>query len=256
MAENNRAVGNRTLAIALMVLLFLPLSFFIYFFYLHETTPSPLKHLPMLSGEPVDSNADGKVDYYTNIRPLPEFSFMAHNGETITRDSLLGKVVIADFFFTTCPGICPRMSSNMKLLQDSILKNKNTFHSTIQLVSHTVNPTVDSVPVLAEYATKMGVNESIWWLVTGDKDSLFKLSTGFYKLPAMDVSDDSTLIEPFVHSERFVLLDREGVIRGYYDGTDSAAVEQLYKDLIVLDIVNYNQDRREKRESLKNADKK
>lgn len=235
----NNGTKYQTLAIVLLVLVVLPLSFFIYFYYLHDTTPSPLKHLPTLSQE-----------------SIPPFSFTAHNGKTITRDSLEGKIVIADFFFTTCPGICPRMSSNMKLLQDSILKNYSAFHSPIRLISHTVNPTIDSIPVLAEYANLYDVNPKLWWLVTGDKDSLYNLSTGFYKLPAMDLSgeEDSTLAEPFVHSERFVLLDRDGYIRGYYDGTDSAMVSQLFKDLIVLDIVTNNQDRRSDRESLKKQD--
>ncbi len=235
MATHNKE-GNRTLFIAMMVLLFLPLSFFTYFYFLHDSTPSPLKHLPMLS---LDS--------------LPPFEFQSHNGKTITQDSLLGKIVIADFFFTTCPGICPRMSDNMKLLQDSIMNNLRAFQSDIQLISHTVNPTNDSVPVLAEYAKLHGVNDKMWWLVTGNKDSLYNLATKFYKLPAMDLSDDSTMrSEPFVHSERFVLLDREGYIRGYYDGTDSATVAQLWKDLIILDIVYHNRDRRQKRESFRN----
>ncbi|CAN5153369.1 hypothetical protein BH09BAC1_BH09BAC1_13110 [soil metagenome] len=235
MIKNNKE-GNRTLIIAMMVLLFLPLTFFIYFFYLHDTTPSPLKHLPMLS-----------------TTSLPPFQFQSHNGKVITQDSLLGKIVIADFFFTTCPGICPRMSDNMKLLQDSIMKNITKFQSDIQLVSHTVNPSTDSVPVLADYAKLHGVNPKLWWLVTGEKDSLYNLATKFYKLPAMDLTGDTAnLAEPFVHSERFVLLDREGFIRGYYDGTDSAMVAQLWKDLIILDIVYHNKDRRDKRESFRN----
>ncbi len=240
MSNNNNKEGRKTLIIALMVLLFLPSVFFVYFYYLHQTAPSPLKHLPVLG-----------------TTALPPFEAVAHNGKTITHDSLLGKIVIADFFFTTCPGICPRMSANMQLLQDSIIKNKGIFHSQIRLISHTVNPSYDSVPVLAEYAKLHGVNDKWWWLVTGDKDSLYKLSTAFYKLPAIDMSaEDTVLAEPYVHSERFVLLDRDGMIRGYYDGTDSAMVAQLYKDLIILDIVNNNQDKREKRESLRSKEKK
>ncbi len=235
----NNGMRYQTMAIVLLVLVVLPLSFFIYFYNLHSTTPSPLKQLPTLS-----------------VESIPDFSFDAHNGKTITRDSFQGKIVIADFFFTTCPGICPRMTSNMKLLQDSILSNYSAFHSPIRLISHTVNPTIDSLSVLAEYAKLHDVNPKLWWLVTGNKDSLYNLSTGFYKLPAMDLSGepDSTLAEPFVHSERFVLLDRDGFIRGYYDGTDSAMVSQLFKDLIVLDIVAGNQDKKRDRESLKRKD--
>jgi protein SCO1/2 len=213
-----------------------PLSFFSYFYFLHSTTKSPLKLLPTLS--------QGSI---------PNFEFSAHNGKTITRDSLAGKIIIADFFFTTCPGICPRMTSNMKLLQDSIEHNLSKFHTPIRLLSHTVNPSIDSLPVLADYAKLHGVNPKLWWMVTGNKDSLYDICINFYKLPAMDLTgtEDSTLAEPFVHSERFVLLDREGYIRGYYDGTDSAMVAQLFKDLIVLDIVSTNQDKKKMRESLK-----
>ncbi len=235
----NIGIRYQTMTIVVLVLIALPLSFFIYFYFLHKTTPSPLKQLPTLS-----------------LESIPDFSFTSHNGKTITRDSFQGKIVIADFFFTTCPGICPKMTSNMKLLQDSILKNYSAFHAPIRLISHTVNPTMDSLPVLSEYAELYDVNPKLWWLVTGDKDSLYNLSTGFYKLPAIDLSaeEDTTLPEPFVHSERFVLLDRDGYIRGYYDGTDSAMVNQLFKDLIVLDIVAGNQDKKRDRESLKRKD--
>lgn len=239
MEENQtKKPRHTTLVIALLILIFLPLTFFSYFYFLHETTPSPLKHLPKLS--------EG---------PIPDFKFTAHNGKVITTDSLAGKIVIADFFFATCPGICPRMSSNMKLLQDSIIANAKVFNSPVRLLSHTVNPSHDSLPVLAAYAQKYGVDDKIWWLVTGNKDSLYNLSTQFYKLPAIDMSgEDGTLAEPFVHSERFVLIDRDGYIRGYYDGTDSAMVAQLIQDLLILDIVGHNQDRKKTRESLRNQD--
>lgn len=231
---SNNGIRYQTMTIVVLVLVVVPLSFFSYFYFLHDSTPSPLKLLPTLSQT-----------------TIPAFEFTAQNGKTITRDSLAGKIVIADFFFTTCPGICPRMTSNMKLLQDSIENNLSKFHTPIRLLSHTVNPSIDSMSVLADYAKLHDVNPKLWWMVTGNRDSLFNLSTGFYKLPAMDMSDDTTLIEPFVHSERFVLLDRDGYIRGYYDGTDSAMVAQLFKDLIVLDIVNTNQDKKKERESLK-----
>ncbi len=233
---SNNGIRYQTMSIVVLVLLVVPLSFFFYFYFLHKTTSSPLKLLPTLS----------QVS-------IPNFEFAAHNGKTITQDSLAGKLVIADFFFTTCPGICPRMTSNMKLLQDSIEHNLSKFHSPIRLLSHTVNPSIDSLPVLAAFADLNGVNPKMWWMVTGNKDSLYDICINFYKLPAMDLTGtkDSTLAEPFVHSERFVLLDRDGFIRGYYDGTDSASVAQLFQDLIVLDIVNANQDKKKMRESLK-----
>lgn len=109
---SNNGIRYQTMSIVVLVLLVVPLSFFFYFYFLHKTTSSPLKLLPTLS----------QVS-------IPNFEFAAHNGKTITQDSLAGKLVIADFFFTTCPGICPRMTSNMKLLQDSIEHNLSKFHS-------------------------------------------------------------------------------------------------------------------------------
>jgi protein SCO1/2 len=229
---------HQTLIIALLILFLLPILFSVYFFFLNKSTPTPLKRLPTLS-----------------LEALPPFQFTAQNGKIITHDSLLGKIVVADFFFTTCPGICKSMTANMKLLQDTLMANKDVFHTPIRLISHTVNPTNDSVPVLAEYAKLHDADPKLWWMVTGNKDSLYNLSTGFYKLPAVDMSgEDSVMAEPFVHSERFVLLDREGYIRGYYDGTDSAMVAQLIKDLLILDIVNFNQDKKKKRNSLRKTE--
>ena len=206
-------------AIVFIVVILFPLGFYSYFEYRKHNEGVHIKVLPVLS---LDS--------------IPEFSFTSQTGRTINRDSIIGRITVADFFFSTCPGICPRMSRQMSRLQEYLDDNHN-IKSETRLISHTVNPSVDSVARLHEYAALYEADSSKWWIVTGNKTELYDLSKNFYKLPAIDMSEeDSTLAEPFVHSERFVLLDKQGFIRGYYDGTDSTEVQKLMYDLVMLDL--------------------
>lgn len=225
MSEGNKRNYANAIIVLLVVVLF-PLSFYTYFEFRKHKDGVAIKELPYLS---LDS--------------IPQFQFVAHTGDTITRDSLIGKITVADFFFTTCPGICPRMTRQMKRLQDYLQRNKN-IKGQFRLLSHTVNPATDSIATLREYATVHDANDTIWWMVTGEKEDLYNISKNFYKLPAIDMSEDSTLAEPFVHSERFVLLDRKGFIRGYYDGTDSSEVKQLMYDFVNLDVMYAIEDNR------------
>lgn len=217
MSSNTKRNYGGLITVLVIVILF-PVVFYTYFEYRKQTEGVHIKTLPYLS---LDS--------------IPEFSFTSQTGLTITRDSLIGRITVADFFFSTCPGICPRMSRQMNDLQAYLKKNHN-INAETRLISHTVNPTTDSIARLYDYSKLYDADSSMWWFVTGDKEELYKLSKDFYKLPAIDMSEDSTLAEPFVHSERFVLLDKEGFIRGYYDGTDSTEVHQLKYDLVMLDL--------------------
>lgn len=216
----------KAVVIVFIIVILFPFGFYSYFEYRKQNNGDQIKVLPVLS---LDS--------------IPEFSFTSQTGQTINRDSMIGRITVADFFFSTCPGICPRMSRQMHRLQEYLYKNKN-IKSETRLISHTVNPSTDSVARLHEYADIYEADSSKWWIVTGDKKELYDLSKNFYKLPAIDMSEDSTLAEPFVHSERFVLLDKEGFIRGYYDGTDSMEVRDLMIDLVYLDIQYQLEERR------------
>jgi protein SCO1/2 len=210
--------------IALIVVLVFPISFYYYFEGQRLKGGTVLKDLPYLTKD-----------------SLPEFRFISQDGDTITRDSLRGNIVIADFFFTTCPGICKTMTNNMEKVQ-AYLEDHDALTSKYRLLSHTVNPAHDSVPELQKYAEEHHVDSDRWWLVTGDQKELYTLATGFYKLPAMEVAGDTTMAEPFVHSERFVLLDKKGLIRGYYDGTDTSSVNKMLSDMVILDVKYAVQD--------------
>ncbi len=202
--------------IALLFVILLPLSFYTYFEIKKNKTGIRLKKLPVLSQT-----------------AIPDFTLIAHNQDTITKRDVEGKILVSDFFFTRCRGICPVMGRNMRKLQDYIHKNDN-LQSEFLLLSHTVDPYHDSIDVLSNYAEACGADGKRWLLVTGAKPQLYDLATNFYKLPAIETPEDTT--SPYAHSERFTLVDKEGFIRGYYDGTDSSSVKQLMKDLVDLDL--------------------
>jgi cytochrome oxidase Cu insertion factor (SCO1/SenC/PrrC family) len=153
---------------------------------------------------------------------LPDFSLTERSGQTVTLASLTGKVWVADFIFTTCPGPCPIMTSKMAQLH-------NDFADTdIQFVTITVDPVHDTPAKLKEYAGQYQADPRRWWFLTGKVDQIYDLSVKGFRLAAQTQtvpSDD----HPILHSTRFVLVDRQGRIRGYYEGTDTAALQKLRK---------------------------
>jgi protein SCO1 len=157
--------------------------------------------------------------------PVPEFSLTERSGKTVTRQDLAGRVWIADFIFTNCGGTCPLMSEEMRKLQDALPPET-------RLVSFTVDPARDTAEVLARYAQKFGADEDRWWFLTGDKQTLYDLSIKGFKL-ALDETG-GTPTEPITHSTRFVLVDRSGMIRGYYGGTEDEELKRLSADAKTL----------------------
>ena len=158
-------------------------------------------------------NEDGKP------HKLPPFSFTDQDGKTITEKDIEGKVVIADYIFTRCQTICPKMSSNLESVQRAFADNPN-----VVLLSHTVDPEYDTVQVLNSYAKLHGALSGKWHFLTGEKEKLYKQASEGYKIVA---SEEANGPDAFVHSDRIVLLDRNGFIRGYYNGTDSMQIDTL-----------------------------
>ncbi|MFY8035375.1 MAG: SCO family protein [Flexibacteraceae bacterium] len=150
---------------------------------------------------------------------LPPFSFTDQDGKTITEKDIEGKVVIADYIFTRCQTICPKMSSNLESVQRAFADNPN-----VVLLSHTVDPEYDTVQVLNSYAKVHGAISGKWHFLTGEKEKLYKQASEGYKIVA---SEEASGPDAFVHSDRIVLLDRNGYIRGYYNGTDSMQIDTL-----------------------------
>ena len=184
-------------------------------------------HLPIYYPEDVKTTVvDGKEKTDTIYHTIPPFKFIDQDGDTITEKKFENKMYVADFFFTTCPTICPKMMFNMEKINAVTQKNPD-----LLLISHSVNPIHDSVPVLKEYAKLVHADSKKWMLVTGNKKDIYDIGIDGYKLA---VNEDPRAPGGFLHSEMFVLVDREKRIRGYYDGTDSSAVDKLINDIKIL----------------------
>lgn len=162
-----------------------------------------------------------------DFHQIPAFSLTNQLGESITEQDLDGKIVVADFFFTTCPGICPKMTRNMQLVQEAFESDTE-----ILLVSHSVTPEIDSENVLYKYANNHGVIKSKWHLLTGDRELIYQLGRQSYF-----VEEDLGLPKnemDFLHTENFVLLDKQRRIRGIYNGLNKRSVQQLITDIKTL----------------------
>ena len=143
---------------------------------------------------------------------VSDFELINQNGEIITQDNYKAKVYVADFFFTSCPTICPKMTDNMVKLQDEFLENHE-----IMFLSLSVTPDIDSVAVLRKYATEKGVIDSKWNVTTGNKKHIYELARKSY-FAVVEQGDGD--LQDFIHTPNFVLVDKEKRIRGIYDGTD------------------------------------
>ena len=188
---------------------------------------NPKKILPVYN--PVDVNpklVDASMRKVRKSHQIGAFSLWDQHGNSLTQKDFKDKIYVADFFFTTCPSICPMMTKNMRLLQSYFKSNPS-----VMFLSHSVTPLRDSIPVLASYAAKNKVNYSRWRLATGRKPHIYDLARKHYFV-ALDEGDGG--VQDFIHTEQFVLVDKKKRIRGYYDGTDLKAMEQLKSDIEAL----------------------
>jgi protein SCO1/2 len=177
---------------------------------------------------------DGKELTDTVWHKVANISLQNQLGSTVTLDSLHGKVLVIDFFFTHCASICPTLTRNMRHLQDG-LKIKNEVRradsSFVQFLSLSVDPAHDPVSTIKRYADRYGVNSDVWWLLTGPKKTIYDFALNELKLGLQDsVSVDSN----FVHTDYVALLDKDRVVRGYYHGTDTAAMAKLAQDIVFI----------------------
>lgn len=174
---------------------------------------NPNKILPIYTPSDVNPEmVDSTVQHIAANHTIADFSFTNQNGKIVTQKEYEGKIYVADFFFTTCPTICPKMTKNMAWLQNRIKDNPK-----VMLLSHSVTPDIDSVPVLKKYAIEKGVIDSKWNLVTGDKKNIYYIARKSYL--AVKTGEPSALYD-MVHTENFVLIDSKKRVRGFYDGTN------------------------------------
>jgi protein SCO1/2 len=187
----------------------------------------PKKTLPIYNPSDVNPElVDSTIQYKSKYHTIADFSFVNQNGDTITQKNYEGKIYVADFFFTTCGSICPKMSTNLVEVQKAVLNNPK-----VMLLSHTVFPEVDSVSVLKAYAVKYGVVDSKWNLVTGDKKEIYKMARKSYLAVKLGRPDQ---LYDMVHTENFVLVDQKRRVRGFYDGTNKEDIKRLLEDIDFL----------------------
>lgn len=169
---------------------------------------------------------DSTEDVPEGFHTIPSFAFRDQRGQSVTERAFEGKVYVADFFFTTCRGICQDMTENLRKVQDVFIDDPR-----VLIVSHTVTPDVDTVDVLARYGARFGVQPDKWHLLTGDEAETYRLGRQAY---FVDEDQGRGREDEFLHSENFVLIDEGGHIRGIYNGLNDTAVSQLIADIRTL----------------------
>jgi len=166
-------------------------------------------------------------DSINSFHKIPSFKLINQLGDSISEKTFEGKVYVTDFFFTTCPGICPMMTSNMSLIQEDFKDE-----SRVLLLSHSVTPEYDSVPVLKDYAKEKEVLDNKWHLVTGDRKVIYDLGRKSYFVE--ESLGEISIESDFLHTENFVLIDQNRHIRGIYNGLRKNDINQLIKDIRTL----------------------
>ncbi len=195
--------------------------------YLFYNALKPQKTLPVYSPAMVNSElVPEEIQHVRKYHTIADFSLTNQNGEAVTQEDYEDRIYIADFFFTTCPTICPLMTKNMAVIQNEIHDDQE-----VLLLSHSVTPEIDSVEQLKKYALEKGVDDKKWNLVTGDKKDIYELARKSYL--AVKTDGDGGPFD-MIHTENFILVDKERRIRGFYDGTKTEDIEKLMEDLEIL----------------------
>ena len=164
---------------------------------------------------------------FNDIHTIPDFEFINQEGKKITQETYKNKIYVADFFFTSCPGICPRLAKNMGALQEAFKDDKD-----VLLLSHSVTPVKDSVSVLKEYGIRNNVDSAKWNLVTGNKDEIYNIARqGYFADEDFVKTQDETA---FIHTENFILIDKKGRIRGVYNGTLAVEKDRILRHIEML----------------------
>lgn len=195
--------------------------------YLIYNALQPKERLPIYQPNMVNAElVDSTLQHVKKYHRIADFSLLNQNGDTITQENYRDKIYVADFFFTTCPTICPIMTANLVEVQAALINDPE-----VLLLSHSVTPEIDSVAQLKKYAIEKGVNDAKWNLVTGDKKQIYELARKSY-LAVQEDGDGG----PFdmIHTENFILVDKQRRIRGFYDGTKEEEMDRLLSDIEIL----------------------
>ncbi|MEO6682689.1 MAG: SCO family protein [Ginsengibacter sp.] len=210
--------------LALAIAIVLPLTgYFLLSYYGNRDVVMPRHYF---YDDVVAVQKNGKTTYDTVWHQVKNIQLTNQLNQQVSLDDLKGKIIVLSFFFTRCPTICPQLGHAMKKLQNSFPDND----SIVQFIYMTVDPKHDSITQLRNWAEKFKVNPDSWWVVTGNRDSIYDFAFSEIKASVADVNVDTA----FVHTENFFLLDKNRVIRGWYNGLDSTAQERLVRDIPLL----------------------
>jgi protein SCO1 len=195
----------------------------------NETKPQIEKQLPYYNTADFTPQwLDDTASENIAIHSIPSFSFTNQNGETVTEKTVEGKIYVADFFFTRCPGICPRLTKNLSIIQDSMKNNNN-----VLILSHSVTPESDSTPVLQRYAKEYNITKGKWHLLTGNRDSIYNIARQAY-FADEDLGQQKEAND-FLHTENMLLIDKHRRIRGIYKGTSETEMKNIIDDIRLLE---------------------
>jgi protein SCO1/2 len=179
----------------------------------------------------------GKEVNDTVWHKVKPFKLKNQFGKEVGLDDLNGKIIVANFFFTSCPSICPKLTRNMKRLQDAFKKTDTI----VRFVSFTVDPERDSVQKIKAYGDKFSIDHDTWWMLSGDRKVIYDVALNEFKA---SIASEGNIDTGFIHTEKFFLLDRDKVVRGWYNGLDSVNLGKLIKDVVLL---NMERDKKKKR---------
>jgi protein SCO1/2 len=216
---------NKRAVLGLMLAIILPLAgYYIVKYYGESAVQMPRQYF---FDSVVTNTSDGKLTVDTIWHKVSNVSLTNQLGKQVTFDDLKGKILVIDFFFTRCPSICPKMATAMKRLQNSFI---NSNDSIVQFISVSIDPQHDSVTQLRTFANRYTSNHDSWWFVTGNKKEIYDFALHEIKANIADVNIDTA----FIHTENFFLLDKNRVVRGFYNGLDTIAQARLVRDIPLL----------------------
>jgi protein SCO1 len=217
---------------ALMLAVLVPL---VSYFIVKRSSESAM-HMPghYLADSVITTTKNGKLSTDTVWHQLPEIELTNQLGQKVGWKDIHGKIIVADFFFTHCPTICPSLTLSMKRLQEGITNSKRVGDKTpdfLHLISFSIDPERDSVERLKMWADRFQVNPDQWWLVTGQKKTIYDMAINEMKIGIVDGKGIDT---EFIHTDHFVLLDTNRHVRGYYHGLNDTSMTKLSEDIILL----------------------
>jgi protein SCO1/2 len=226
---------KKTTLLALLMVTLLPIASYLYVSSLSkDAIKMPRRYFYDTVLVKMDKGKKVNDTVWHKVRP---FKLKNQFGKEVGLEDWGGKIIIADFFFTSCPSICPKLTRNMKKLQTAFKKTD----SLVRFVSFTVDPTRDTVQALKAYGDKFGIDHDTWFMLTGDKNELYDIALNEFKA---SIASNGNIDTGFIHTDRFFLLDKERVVRGWYSGLDSVNLDKLIKDVVLL---NMERDKKKKR---------